>query len=93
MSHIRSIEDTAHLLNGMCMDQRIPADAREVMRARAQKLYSIVEAATDDECGETSLHDMVRWAYSKLHHINYSKQSDSLMLDRMKLLLEHDIEG
>lgn len=35
------------------------------------------------------LQDMVRWAYSKLHHASYSKQEDALMLDRMKLLLEH----
>lgn len=37
------------------------------------------------------LHDMVRWAYSKLHHMSYSKPEDALMLDRMKLLLEHGV--
>lgn len=37
------------------------------------------------------LQDMVRWAYSKLHHMSYSKPDDALMLDRMKLLLEHGI--
>ena len=37
------------------------------------------------------LQDMVRWAYSKLHHMNYSKPEDALMLDRMKLLLEHGV--
>jgi hypothetical protein len=37
------------------------------------------------------LRDMVRWAYGKLHHVNYSNQEDALMLDRMKLLLEHGV--
>ena len=37
------------------------------------------------------LQDMVRWADSKLHHMSYSKLDDALMLDRMKLLLEHGI--
>lgn len=37
------------------------------------------------------LQELVRWAYSKLHHVSYSKPEDALMLDRMKLLLEHGI--
>ena len=37
--------------------------------------------------------DLVRWAYSKLHHINFTKQEDALMLDRMKLLLEHGVKS
>lgn len=57
------------------------------------------EAAARDQLQRTNLaamaddidllHDMVRWAYSKLHHATYSKQEDALMLDRMKLWLEH----
>ena len=35
--------------------------------------------------------ELLRWAYSKLHHINFTKQDDALMLDRFKLLLEHGI--
>ena len=35
--------------------------------------------------------DMIRWAYSKLHRSNFPTQDDALMLDRMKLLLEHGI--
>jgi hypothetical protein len=42
-----------------------------------------------DATDESDLQDMLRWAYSKLHHAGYSKQEDALMLDRMKLLLEH----
>ena len=38
-----------------------------------------------------NLQDMVRWAYSKLHHMSYSKPDDALMMDRMKLLLEHGV--
>jgi hypothetical protein len=54
-----------------------------------RKLDAATEAALDDEAGDSDLRDMVRWAYSKLHHASYSKQEDALMLDRMKLLLEH----
>ena len=35
------------------------------------------------------LTELVRWAYSKLHHANYSKMEDALKLDEMKLFLEH----
>ena len=42
-------------------------------------------------CCVGDLQDMVRWAYSKLHHMSYSKPEDALMLDRMKLLLEHGV--
>ena len=49
-----------------------------------------VAALLDDAAaGVGDLNDMVRWAYSKLHHASYSKMEDALMLDRMKLLLEH----
>lgn len=34
---------------------------------------------------------LLAWAYSKLQHINFSKQEDALQLDRIKLLLEHGI--
>jgi len=37
------------------------------------------------------MHEAIRWAYSKLHHANYGKQDDALMLDRMKLLLEYGV--
>lgn len=35
------------------------------------------------------LTDLVRWAYGKLHHVNFTRQDDALKLDEMKLLLEH----
>ena len=54
-----------------------------------QKKSEATQAALDADAGESDLHDMVRWAYSKLHHATYSKQEDALMLDRMKLRLEH----
>jgi hypothetical protein len=86
---IELLESTANMMRGMCMDPRIPQDTKEAMRSRVRKLDSAAEAALDDEAGDSDLHDMVRWAYSKLHHASYSKQEDALMLDRMKLLLEH----
>lgn len=35
--------------------------------------------------------ELLRWAYSKLHFVGFSKQEDALMQDRLKLLLEHGI--
>jgi hypothetical protein len=35
------------------------------------------------------LNDLVRWAYSKLHHVSFTRVEDALKLDEMKLLLEH----
>lgn len=37
------------------------------------------------------LTELVSWAYSKLHRIDFSNQYDCLKLDEMKLLLEHGI--
>lgn len=37
--------------------------------------------------------ELLRWAYGKLHHISFTKMEDALMLDRMKLLLEHGISA
>jgi len=37
------------------------------------------------------LSEMVRWAYTKLHQINFPKQEDALKLDEMKLHLEHGL--
>lgn len=37
------------------------------------------------------LTDLVRWAYSKLHMMHFSRQEDALRLDEMKLLLEHGL--
>ena len=32
---------------------------------------------------------MVTWAYNKLHTFSFAKQDDALMMDRIKLALEH----
>jgi hypothetical protein len=37
--------------------------------------------------------ELLRWAYSKLHHVSFTKQDDALMLDRFKLLLEHGVSA
>ena len=39
------------------------------------------------------LSDLVRWAYGKLHRHTFADLDDALMLDRMKLYLEHGIAG
>ena len=86
---IELMEETANMLRGVCMDPRVPQDTKEALWSRVRKLDAATEAALDDEAGDSDLHDMVRWAYSKLHHASYSKQEDAMMLDRMKLMLEH----
>ena len=50
----------------------------------------------DDPNGEcetkiSRLHDMVHWAYSKLHMREFRDIGDALKLDEMKLILEHGI--
>jgi|DEB19_MinimDraft_2_1074335.scaffolds.fasta_scaffold13512_4 hypothetical protein len=32
---------------------------------------------------------LLRWAYSKLHHIHFNRLDDALKQDEIKLLLEH----
>jgi hypothetical protein len=56
---------------------------------------ALLSAAYED--GRADEHDdckaLIAWAYGKLYHINFTKQEDALMLDRMKLLLEHGIHA
>ena len=42
---IEVLEETANMLRGMCMDQRIPRDTRDAMNDRAAKLDAAVETA------------------------------------------------
>ena len=35
--------------------------------------------------------DILSWAYGRLHRTNYTRPEDLLMLDRMKMLLEHGL--
>lgn len=88
---IELMEETANMMRGMCMDPRIPQDTKDALSSRVRKLDEATEAALDADAGEADLRDMVRWAYSKLHRQNYADQDDALMLDRMKLLLEHGV--
>lgn len=37
------------------------------------------------------LSELVRWAYTKLHHRTFNDIDDCLKLDEMKLFLEHGI--
>lgn len=85
------IESTSNMLRGMCMDPRIPADTKQALQSRIGRLDSAAELAADVAAAEEGALSMVRWAYGKLHRQTYSKQEDALMLDRMKLLLEHGV--
>ena len=37
------------------------------------------------------LQNLLSWCYSKLHDRDFRRQDDALMLDEMKLLLEHGV--
>lgn len=39
------------------------------------------------------LSELVRWAYGKLHGRTFNDMDDALMLDRMKMYLEHGHAG
>lgn len=66
------------------------AESRERIPATVA-LARIYAAADEPTELETELIAALRWAYSKLHHINFTRQDDALMLDRFKLLLEHGV--
>lgn len=48
-------------------------------------------ARADTEVGLSGVHlrDLMRWAYSKLHYREFGNPGDALMLDALKLELEH----
>lgn len=52
---------------------------------------SDIQAATNNEA--EYLGELVRWAYGQLHSRTFSDMDDALMLDRMKLYLEHGHAG
>lgn len=88
---VELVEETANMLRGMCMDPRIPQDAKEALWSRVRKLDAATELAIEVSASDADLVEMVRWAYGKLHHQSYSKMEDALMLDSIKLLLEHGV--
>ena len=54
------------------------------------------EEPDGDPHGECSaaihrLETLLGWAYGKLHNRTFSDQSDALMMDEIKLLLEHGL--
>lgn len=88
---VELVEETANMLRGMCMDPRIPHDTKEALWSRVRRLDAATALAVEVGASDADLINMIRWAYSKLHQHAYSKMDDALMLDRMKLLLEHDV--
>lgn len=83
------LESTSNLLIGMSCDPRIPGPVREILKERGWHISAKLEEHDPDEAAYFL--EMIRWAYSKLHHVEFSNQDDALMLDRMKLLLEHNV--
>jgi hypothetical protein len=74
------IQDSVHLIASEAgrMQEDAPLNAA----------YAEGRADEHADCKE-----LIAWAYTKLHHINFTKMEDALMLDRMKLLLEHGIHA
>lgn len=73
-----------------------PIDEFELGRAagRAENTATPEEAYAEGRKDERDdCVGLIAWAYGKLHHTTYAKQEDTLMLDRIKLLLEHGIHA
>lgn len=77
----------AHAIGALHLE---PGNYDLVLRDAESLNHAYAEGRQDEymENGE-----LLRWAYSKLHHVNFTKQDDALMLDRFKLLLEHGVKA
>lgn len=64
----------------MTRSQATPASSQIITMTRM-----LEERDTEIE----ALTEVARWAYGKLHARTFSDLDDALMLDRIKLLLEH----
>jgi hypothetical protein len=49
------------------------------------------QIAAEADAEIEGLHELVLWAYTKLHSRTFSSMDDALKLDEMKLLLEHGL--
>jgi hypothetical protein len=54
------MEETAHMLRGMCMDPRIPKDTKEALWSRVSRLDAATEAAPSNFSGLQEVH-AVQW--------------------------------
>lgn len=78
------------ILNALADNRNLPHSTREAVAAVQVALnVAYANGREDQREDDADLLEMVRWAYSKLCRVEYSKQEDALMLDRMKLLLTH----
>lgn len=51
----------------------------------------LAEPETEVVVEHAALHELVLWAYSKLHAREFTRLEDALELDRMKLYVEHRV--
>ena len=79
-------ELSAMVLN---LADRADTGAQQVDIVQRAMQDAMNEAGREAAIDRQQSRELLCWAYSKLHLVSYSKQEDALMLDSMKLLLEH----
>ena len=77
---------------GRFMDLAIHKPSRDALHEQLKTMQN--DAYTEGRKDQADEHmELLRWAYSKLHHVSFTKMEDALMLDRFKLLLEHGVSA
>lgn len=72
------------------MNEFQPPDPIEDREAMAEAQWESLLTAAYGEGRKDEREDLVRllgWAYSKLHHVSFTKMEDALALDEIKLVL------
>lgn len=55
----------------------------DALRDLAEQLHE----ATDEACKNAETLDLLRWAYVKLHRLDFTKQEDAMKLDEIESIL------
>ena len=54
-------------------------------------IHITVQSEPDENAIPEPVVELLNWAYSKLHHYQFLKLNDALMLDRLKNFNEHGL--
>jgi hypothetical protein len=95
---LREGYSTQKIPNATCIDgHEVYADTRThaawwAWQARAASPAVERDAPTTDPSSDDLqyVHELLRWAYTKLHYRSFSSVEDALELDRIRMYLEHE---
>ena len=90
---VEQLQDACDLATDKRELERLCGNAKiEIVRLREGQ--KVAGAAVEETCHEaTYLRELLAWSYAKLHYRPFGHPDDALMLDRVKLFLEHGIAG